>query len=79
MKMTVKTPPHHHPTPPQKLNVPTISAVTELIVPKHCCDHIEQITTVTVTFVQATFVLATFDHIGYISAVTDPILTKLYR
>ena len=30
-----------------------------------------------VTFVQATFVLATFVHIRNISAITDPILTKL--
>ena len=29
------------------------------------------------TFVQATFVLATFVHIRNISAATDPILTKL--
>ena len=40
-------------------------------------EHIEQIPTVTVTFVQAAFVLATFVHIRNISAVTDPILTKL--
>ena len=32
--------------------------------------------TVTVTFVQATFILAIFVHIRNISAVTDPILTK---
>ena len=32
--------------------------------------------TVTVTFVKATFVLATFVHIKNMSAVTDPILTK---
>ena len=32
--------------------------------------------TVTVTFVKATFVLATFVHIRNVSAVTDPILTK---
>ena len=29
-----------------------------------------------VTFVKATYVLATFVHISNISAVTDPILTK---
>ena len=40
-------------------------------------EHLEQVPTVTVTFVQATFVLATFVHIRNISAVTDPILTKL--
>ena len=35
--------------------------------------------TVKVTFVQATFALVTFVHIRIISAVVDPILTKLYR
>ena len=33
--------------------------------------------TVIVTFVQATYVLATFVHISIISAVTDPILSNL--
>ena len=40
------------------------------------CDNLEQIPTVTVIFVQATFVLATFVYIRNITAVTDPILTK---
>ena len=40
-------------------------------------DNLEQILTAMVTFVQATFVLATFVHISNISAVADPILTKL--
>ena len=40
-------------------------------------EHLEQIPTVTVTFVQATFVLMTFVHIRNISTVTDPILMKL--
>ena len=40
-------------------------------------EHIQQITTVTMTFVQATFVLGTFVHISNISAVTGPILIKL--
>ena len=31
-----------------------------------------------VTFVQATYVMATFVHISNISAVNDPILTKLF-
>ena len=31
------------------------------------CEHLEQIPTVTVTFVQATFVLVTFVHIRSIS------------
>ena len=34
--------------------------------------------TVTVTFVKATFVLATFVHIRNVSAVTDPILSKRF-
>ena len=41
------------------------------------CDYLEQISTVAVTFVQATFVPVTFVHISNISAVTNPILTKL--
>ena len=41
------------------------------------CEHLKQIPTITVTFVQATFVLATFVHIRNISTVTDPILMKL--
>ena len=73
---------NHTPPTPQKFNVPTISAVTEPIVPKHCCDHTEQITTITVTFEQATFVpslfvLATFVHSRNISANTDLILMEL--
>ena len=40
-------------------------------------DLYEHIPTVTMRFVQATLVLATFVHIRNISAVTDPILTKL--
>ena len=39
-------------------------------------DHLEQIPTVMVTFVQTTFVLATFVHISNISAVNYLILTK---
>ena len=47
-------------------------------------EHLEQIPTFRVTFVHATFVHATFVlvtyvHIRNISAVTDPILMKLYR
>ena len=34
-------------------------------------EHLKQIPTVTVTFVQSTFVLAPFVHIKNISAVTD--------
>ena len=40
-------------------------------------EYLKEISTVTMTFVQATFVLTTFVHIRNISAVTDPILTKL--
>ena len=42
-------------------------------------DHLEQISNVRMTFVQATFVMTLFVHIRNISAVTDPILTKLER
>merc|ERR1711954_421372 len=40
-------------------------------------EHIQHITIVTTTFVQASFVLWTFVHIGNISAVTGPIWIKL--
>ena len=40
-------------------------------------EYLEQIPTIKLTLVQATFVLATFVHIKNISAVTDPMLTKL--
>ena len=40
-------------------------------------EHLEQIPTVMVKFVQTTFVLATIFYSRIISAVTDPILTKL--
>ena len=59
----------------QELNVSNISAVTDSILMK--CEHLEQIPTVRVTFVHATFVLATYVHIRNISAVTDMILMKL--
>ena len=39
-------------------------------------EHIQQIRTVTATFLQATFVLGTFVHISNISAVTGLIWTK---
>ena len=42
-----------------------------------CWKHLEEIPTVMLTFVQETFVLATFVHIRNISALTDPILMKL--
>ena len=40
-------------------------------------EHIEQISNVTVKFVHTTFVMARYFHFRNISAVTDPILTKL--
>ena len=40
-------------------------------------EHLEQIPTIKLTFVQATFVLVTFVHISNFSAGTDPILMKL--
>merc|ERR1712115_479200 len=40
-------------------------------------EHIQQITTVTMTFVQATFFLWTFVHISNIAAVTGPVLINL--
>ena len=64
MKMTVQTPPTTLPTETQ---CPQVGS----------WDYFEQIPAVTMTFVQATFVLATFVHIRNISAVTDPIWTKL--
>ena len=58
----------HH--PPQKLNISNISAVTDPILKVVSCKHLEHIQTVTVTFVQATFVLTAFVHIRNISALT---------
>ena len=40
-------------------------------------EYLQQITIVTTTFVQASFVLGTFVHISNISAVTAPIWIKL--
>ena len=40
-------------------------------------EYVEHIPAVMVTFIQATFVPVAFVHISNISAVTDPILTKL--
>ena len=42
-------------------------------------EHLDQILTVTVTFVQATFGMTKFVHIRNISAVIDPLLTTLFR
>ena len=80
-KMTLQTTPPHPTTPPQKLNVRNISAVTDPDFDQALnvvsWDYLEQNLAVAVTFVQATFVLVTFVHIKIISAVTDPILMKL--
>ena len=40
-------------------------------------EHLEQIPTVTATFVLTTIIQVTFVHIWNISAVSDPIWTKL--
>ena len=42
-------------------------------------DHFEHMPTATATFIQVTFVLVTFAYKRNISAVTDPILTKLFN
>ena len=72
MKMTLHTPPTRPTTPPQELNVDETLKVGS-------CERLEQIPTVIVIFVHATFVLAAFVHIRDNSALTDPILMKLYR
>ena len=72
---------HHHPTT-QSQHQQYLSCYWpdfDQTLNKGSWEHIQQITTVTTTFVQATFVLGTFVHIRNISAVTDPILMKLYR
>ena len=60
-----------------------ISGISQLLLTRFWWNFtgrfLEQIPTVTVTFVQATFVLVIFVHIRNISAVTDTILTKLWR
>ena len=63
-----------------KLNVSNISAVITRFDQTWkigSLDHLEQIPSVTVTFVHATFVHVTFVHIRNISAVTDLIFTRL--
>ena len=57
------------------VHIRNISAVTDFdeTLQVGSWEHLEQIPTVTVTFVQATFVLVTFVHIRNISAVTDTI------
>ena len=78
-KMTLH---HHHPPPPPQTQCrqylsyygPNFDETLKVA----SWEHLEQIPTIKLTFVQATFVLATFIHIRNISAVTDPMLTKLY-
>ena len=80
--LTIKWLCKHHPTPP------TIETQCQEYLSCHwpnfdetlsvgSWEHLEPIPTVTVTFVQATFVLAIFVHISNISAVTGPIWIKL--
>ena len=79
MKMTLQTTPPH----PHKLNVSQYLSCYwsdfDETLKVGSCEHLEQIPTVRVTFVQATFVLVTFVHIRNISAVSDSILMKLYN
>ena len=70
---------HHHPPPHKLLGEQYLSCYwpdLDQTLNKGSWKHIQQITTVTTTFVQATFVLGAFVHISNISAVTDPIWTK---
>ena len=64
-----------HPTPQQYLSCywPDFDETLK----RGSWEHLEQIPTVMVTFVQATFVLTTIVHIKNISGLTDPILMKL--
>ena len=73
-------------TPPPTTTIQrnSISAISKLLLTRFggtlnlgSWEHLEQIPTVTVIFVQAKFVLVTFAYIINISNVTDPILMKL--
>ena len=76
---------HHHPPPTTTTTTQTLRQQylscywpdLDQTLNKGSWEHIQQITTVTTTFVQATFVLGTFVHISNISAVTGPIWIKL--
>ena len=76
---------HHHPPPPPPPPTQTQSQqYLSCYLPDFdqtlkvgYWDTLEQIPIAMMTFVQATFVLTTFVHIKNISAVTDPIFTKL--
>ena len=70
----------HHPPTIQTLRQQYLSCYWpdwDQTLNKGSWELIQQITTVTTTFVQATFVLGTFVHISNISAVTGPIWIKL--
>ena len=70
-----------HTTTHRNLNVSNISAVTgpdlDETLRVGYWEHLKQILTVMVTFVQATYALVTFVHISNISAVTGLIWIKL--
>ena len=77
VKMTLHT---HHPPPPKTQCQQYLSYYCpnfDQTLKVGSLEHLEEIPSVTVTFVQASFVLGTFVYIRNISAVTDPILTKL--
>ena len=76
--MTLQTPPHPTETQCQQY-LSYYSPDVDETLKVGSCEHLEQISTVRVTFVHTTFVLATYVHNWNISAVTDPILMKLYR
>ena len=68
---------HHH----YNHTVNSMLAISQLLMARTLkvgsWEYIEQIPTLTVTFVKATFVLETLVHIMNITAVTDLMLTKL--
>ena len=75
---TTPTPPPNHPTQTQfQEYLSYYKSNFDETLKVGSWDHLENIPTVTVTFGQATFVLATFVHISNISAITDSILTKI--
>ena len=79
-KIGLHTTTYHPPTTTQTLRQQYLSYYwpdLDQTLNKESLEHLQQITTVTTTFVQATFVLGTFVHISNISAVTGPIWIKL--
>ena len=78
MKMTVQATPPPHPTQTQcHQYLSCYWSDFDETLKVGSWEHLEHIPTVTMTFVQATFVLATFVNIRNISTVADMILTKL--